>query len=578
MNSSFKYNGISGAPGVAIAKVFVVRETDYKIEDYEVKDVEVEIKKVESAITNVVSQLEKQIEKTKATQGEENAKILEAHAEIAKDPTLIEDVKKDITENKSTAVRAVDNTMIKWAKTFSELAHDEYFREREKDIRDVCGRIIRNLLNVKEADLSQIQENVIVFAHDFTPSQTSQFNPEFVKGMVAEIGSKTSHTALMAESMKIPALVGVEGILNKVKNDDKVIVFSTSESAYVIINPTKDDISKAKLELEKNKIVQEESKKFIGKPSKTKDGKQVVLEANIGNVDDAEKAFLEDAEGVGLFRTEFLYMENPSELPSEETQFQAYAEVLKKAKGKPVTIRTLDIGGDKDLESLHLEEEMNPFLGYRAIRISLTKKELFRTQLRALYRASVYGELGIMFPLISNVGELKEAVNFAKSIKEELKDENIKVGDPTLGMMVEIPSTIWMMDVYNKYIDFISVGTNDLVQYSYAVDRTNEKVAHLGDYFDPALIRMLEHMVDKSEDITICMCGQMAGDPLALPILVGLGFEVLSMSPTSILKTRRNLKTFSKKECKKLVNYIVKEAETSTDVIKKIKENFKDLL
>ena len=577
MNNSFKYCGISGAPGVAIAKVFIVKEISYKIEDYEVTDTEEEIKKVQISTTNIINQLQEQIKITKSTQGEENAQILEAHVEIAKDPTLIEDVKRDINENKSTAVRAVDNTMKKWAKTFSELAHDEYFKEREKDIRDVCGRIIRDLLDVKETDLSQIEEDVIVFAHDFTPSQTAQFNPKFIKGMVAEIGSKTSHTALMAESMKIPALVGVEGILDKVKNEDKVIIFSTLDSAYVIINPTDDDIKEALLELETNKILEQESQKFRGQPSETRDGKQLLLEANIGNVVDAETAFLEDAEGIGLFRTEFLYMENPSELPSEEKQFQAYLEVIKKAKGKPVTIRTLDIGGDKDLESLHLEQEMNPFLGYRAIRISLTKKELFRIQLRALYRASIEGELGIMFPLISNVGELIEAVDFAKSIKEELKDENIKVGDPTLGMMVEIPSTIWMMDIYNKYIDFISVGTNDLVQYSYAVDRTNEKVAHLGNYFDPALIRMLEHMVDKAEDITVCMCGQMAGDALALPILVGLGFEVLSMSPTRILKTRRNLKTFSKKECKKLVAYIVKEAETSTDVINKIKENFKDL-
>ncbi len=576
---SLLYKGVRGAAGYAISKVFLIKEQDFEIKEYVVKNIDDEIELLKNSVKKTVSRLQKQVEITRKIQGEENTKIIEAHIALVSDPTIIDEIEEKIKNEKIPAAKATKLVMEKWENSFKNIPNDEYFQERAKDVRDVYTQVIKTILNIEIADLTSINEEVVIVASDLAPSQTSQLNPLLIKGMVTEQGSASSHTALMAENMKIPAVVGVKDITKKVNNGDIIVVYSTADDAHVRINPSEKDLKNVREMIEKEKRIELEIMEFINQPSKTADNEEMILEANIGNSKDAKIAFNSGAEGIGLMRSEFLYMENTNQLPDEETQYLAYKKVLEAAKNHPVTIRTLDIGGDKDLESLPLEKELNPFLGFRAIRISLENKALFRTQLRALFRASVHGKLNIMFPFIATVTELKDAKEFALAIKEELKLEKTKVSDNIgIGMMIEIPSTIWMASEFSGHADFFSIGTNDLVQYMYAVDRLNPKVTSIASYFDPALIRALNELVKNAKNIPIAMCGQMAGDPLALPLLVGLKIKILSMSPSRILRTRRNLNFIMRSQAKKMVRKIIKEATSAIEVKEMIKKRFGELV
>ena len=425
-------------------------------------------------------------------------------------------------------------------------------RERASDIRDVSKRILASLLDVELPNPGLVSEEVILVAYDLTPSDTAQLNKQYVKGFVTDIGGRTSHSAIMARSMEIPAIVGAKSATHDIENGDLVVLDGLSGEVH--INPTEEVLNKYRELQAQYKKQQQEWAKLVNEPSITQDGHRVELVANIGNPDDVEGALKYGAEGVGLFRTEFLYMDR-DELPDEEVQFEAYKTVLEKMGDKPVIIRTLDIGGDKNLPYLTLPEEMNPFLGVRAIRLCLERPDLFRTQLRALLRASVYGNLKIMFPMIATLDEFREAKQLFLEEKEKLIQEGIPVSESIeLGIMVEIPSTAVLADHFAKEVDFFSIGTNDLIQYTMAADRMNERVSYLYQPYHPAILRLIKNVIDAShrEGKWTGMCGEMAGDETAIPILLGLGLDEFSMSASSILRARSLIRNLSKKEMEEL--------------------------
>lgn len=546
-----KMHGTGASNGIAVAKVLVLKEEIIKISDTKIaeKDIVSEIKKIDNAISEVKKNLEQLIEETKKNIGEEQAKIFGAHLEILQDPELYEQIKNLITNNKLNAVKAVDETVNGFYQTFMAI-EDPYFRERAVDLMDVRGKIIRNLLGIKEILLNNIKEETIIVAHDLTPSQTSQLNPKYIKGFLCDIGGRTSHSAIMARSLSIPAIVGLKDITKKIK--DKEVVAFDGNTGEVEVNLSATQIKSWKLKEEQFKELEKQLLFYKGKPTKTKDNYEFVLEANIGSSKDLPGVLENDAQGIGLFRTEFLYMDNTA-FPDEEQQFKAYQEVLAGIKHK-VVIRTLDIGGDKELSYWDLPKEMNPFLGYRAIRLCLDRKDIFKVQIRALLRASVAGELAIMFPMVATVEEFKEAKQFVLDCQKELIKEGKKVASNIkIGMMIEIPSSAVNADIFAQYADFFSIGTNDLIQYTFAADRMSEKVSYLYQPYNPAILRLIKLTIDgaksnKNKKILVGMCGEMAGDHIAVPLLVGLGLDEFSMSASSILATRKLISELNKKD------------------------------
>ena len=427
-----------------------------------------------------------------------------------------------------------------------EQMDNEYMKERKADIRDVTKRILSHLLGVQIVNPSMILEEAIIVAEDLTPSDTAQLNRTFVKGFTTNVGGLTSHSAIMAHSMEIPAVVGTKTATEEIHHGDLIIVDGIKGEVH--INPTKEVIA----QYEKKQVRFEEKKavwaKLINEQTITADGHYVELAANIGTSEDLESVIKSGGEAIGLYRTEYLYM-GRKELPSEEEQFKSYKAVLEGMQGKPVVVRTLDIGGDKDLPYLNLPKELNPFLGFRAIRLCLEKQELFRTQLRALLRASIYGNLKIMFPMIANLDEFRAAKAILEDERERLSGKGIKVSDKIeIGIMVEIPSTAVMADQFAKEVDFFSIGTNDLIQYTMAADRMNERVSYLYQPYNPAILRLIKMVIDAAhtEGKWVGLCGEMAGDELAVPLLLGMGLDKFSMSATSILKVRSQLLRLSK--------------------------------
>ena len=439
-----------------------------------------------------------------------------------------------------------------------ESMDNEYMRERAADIKDVTNRIIRHLLGIKIVDLAALEEEVILVAHDLTPSDTATMNKSKVLGFLTDIGGRTSHTAIMARTLEIAAVVGLTDITTKA-NDGDYIVFN-GDTGEVILNPDEETIDKyTKL---KNEF--DEYRKSLellkGKPSQTTDKRHVELAGNIGSPNDVEGLIKNDAEGVGLYRTEFLYMDKEDGFPTEEEQYEAYKAVLEGMDNKPIVIRTLDIGGDKELPYFDMEPEMNPFLGYRAIRICLDRKDIFKTQLRALYRASVHGTLRIMFPMISSLEELLAAKEVVAEVKEELKSEGIAYADNVeVGMMIEIPSAAVISDILAKHVDFFSIGTNDLIQYTCAVDRMNQKISSLYNQFNPAVLRLIKTVIDNAhaEGKWVGMCGESAGDQRMIPILLGFGLDEFSMSPISILPARKLITSVSYEDMKKFAGEVL---------------------
>jgi phosphotransferase system enzyme I (PtsI) len=569
---SEKISGIAASAGIAIAKAFVLQNPELTIEKKPVANIAEEIERFQAAIN--VSKEELSVIKEKANKelGEDKAAIFAAHLLVLSDPELVDAVKQKIENEKINAEVAMNDISSMFINMFEQM-DNEYMKERAADIRDVSKRVLAHLLDVKFTTPASIAEEVIILAEDLTPSDTAQLNRQFVKGFATDIGGRTSHSAIMSRSMEIPAVVGTKIITEKVKNDVMVIIDGLD--GQVIIDPTEDEIAVYQEKQKKYQQQKEEWAKLVNEKTLSSDGVQVELAANIGTPADVKGVLENGAEGVGLYRTEFLYM-GRDQLPTEEEQFKAYKEVLDKMEGKPVVIRTLDIGGDKELPYLNLPKELNPFLGFRAIRLCLEEQDIFRTQLRALLRASTYGNLKIMFPMIATLGEFRSAKSILMEEKEKLVNEGTKVSDDIeVGIMVEIPSTAVMADTFAKEVDFFSIGTNDLIQYTMAADRMNEQVSYLYQPYNPAILRLVKMVIDAAhkEGKWTGMCGEMAGDPIAIPILLGLGLDEFSMSATSVLPARSQILNLSKEKISAHIDQIL-QMDTMDDVVKFAEENF----
>lgn len=544
-------SGIAASAGIAIARAFILEHPDYSVEKRSINDVDAEIAKLESALDKSRAELEAIKEKTLQELGEKKAEIFASHLLILDDPELIDPVRSKIADEKVNAEFALDETATTFIQMFENMK-SAYLQERAADMRDVTKRVLGHLLGLKVANPAEIDEEVVVLAEDLTPSDTAQLNRKYVLGFATNIGGRTSHSAIMARSLEIPAVVGTKDILSQAKSGDLIIVDGLD--GQVLVNPEDSVVEEYKSKQAAYAAQVEEWRKLRDEPTVTVDGVHVELAANIGTPNDVAGVLDNGGEGVGLYRTEFLYM-GRDKLPSEDVQYNAYKTVLEKMEGKPVVVRTLDIGGDKELPYLDLPKEMNPFLGFRAVRLCLDRQDIFRTQLRALLRASVHGNLKIMFPMIATLGEFREAKAVLLEEKEKLVKEGIEVADNIqLGIMVEIPSTAVLADQFAKEVDFFSIGTNDLIQYTMAADRMNERVSYLYQPYNPSILRLIKMVIDAShrEGKWTGMCGEMAGDTTAIPLLLGLGLDEFSMSATSILPARSQLTKLSQAEMKEL--------------------------
>ncbi|MBY0754699.1 phosphoenolpyruvate--protein phosphotransferase [Clostridium sardiniense] len=530
--------GIAASKGYAIGKVFLQEHEEIIITDEKVTDVTLEKEKLQKALDASRDQLEKIKAKAAVEMGEEKAAVFEAHITLLDDPEFTGTMAMEIENNQLNAMKAVENVTNTFVMIFESM-EDAYMRERAADIKDVSKRIIANLSG-RGGDAFAITEgNTIVVAEDLTPSDTAQLDRSKVVAFLTNIGGRTSHSAIMARTLEIPAIVGLGDITTSVKTGDKVIVDGIEGIA--IINPDEATIKEYEAKRETFLAEQEELKKLIEVKTVTKSGKRIEVCGNIGKAEDVDGVIANGGDGVGLFRTEFLYMDRDN-APTEDEQFEAYKYVLENMNGNQVVIRTLDIGGDKTLPYLPLPEEMNPFLGYRAIRLCLDRKEIFKVQLRALLRASVYGNLAVMFPMISGIQEFRSAKEVVEECKAELRAEGKEYSDTTQwGIMVEIPAAAVMADELAKEVDFFSIGTNDLIQYTLAADRMSEKVSYLYNPMHPAVLRLIKMTIDGAHKHGkwVGMCGEMAGDEAAIPTLVEYGLDEFSMSASSILTAKK---------------------------------------
>lgn len=545
--------GIAASDGVAIAKAYLLVEPDLSFSNEKTDQPEAEVQKFNEALNNSKIELTKIRNHAEEQLGADKAAIFDAHLLVLDDPELIQPIEEKIKNESASAPQALTEVTQNFITIFESM-DNEYMKERAADIRDVAKRVLAHILGVELPNPSIIDESVIIVAHDLTPSDTAQLNKQYVQGFVTNIGGRTSHSAIMSRSLEIPAVVGTKSISESVQQGDMVIVDGLTGD--VIVNPSDDEIKAYQHKRESFFADREALKQLRDEPSKTLDGHEVELAANIGTPNDLEGVHNNGAEGIGLYRTEFLYMGRDN-MPTEDEQFEAYKKVLESMEGKRVVVRTLDIGGDKELPYLNLPEEMNPFLGYRAIRLCLDQPEIFRPQLRALLRASAYGKLNIMFPMVATIQEFRDAKALLLEEKENLKQEGVEVSDDIeLGIMVEIPATAALADVFAKEVDFFSIGTNDLIQYTMVADRMSERVSYLYQPYNPSILRLIKQVIDAShqEGKWTGMCGEMAGDETAIPLLIGLGLDEFSMSATSILKARRQIKDLSRTEMVQLAD------------------------
>ncbi|HFQ1912554.1 TPA: phosphoenolpyruvate--protein phosphotransferase [Staphylococcus aureus] len=558
--------GIAASDGVAIAKAYLLVEPDLTFDKNEkVTDVEGEVAKFNSAIEASKVELTKIRNNAEVQLGADKAAIFDAHLLVLDDPELIQPIQDKIKNENANAATALTDVTTQFITIFESM-DNEYMKERAADIRDVSKRVLSHILGVELPNPSMIDESVVIVGNDLTPSDTAQLNKEFVQGFATNIGGRTSHSAIMSRSLEIPAIVGTKSITQEVKQGDMIIVDGLNGD--VIVNPTEDELIAYQDKRERYFADKKELQKLRDADTVTVDGVHAELAANIGTPNDLPGVIENGAQGIGLYRTEFLYM-GRDQMPTEEEQFEAYKEVLEAMDGKRVVVRTLDIGGDKELSYLNLPEEMNPFLGYRAIRLCLAQQDIFRPQLRALLRASVYGKLNIMFPMVATINEFREAKAILLEEKENLKNEGHDISDDIeLGIMVEIPATAALADVFAKEVDFFSIGTNDLIQYTLAADRMSERVSYLYQPYNPSILRLVKQVIEAShkEGKWTGMCGEMAGDETAIPLLLGLGLDEFSMSATSILKARRQINGLSKNEMTELANRAV-DCATQEEVI-----------
>lgn len=546
-------NGIAASDGVAIAKAYLLVEPDLSFTNEKITDINAEINKFKNAVEASKIELTKIRNNAEKQLGADKAAIFDAHLLVLDDPELIQPIEDKISNEKVNAPQALNEVTSQFITIFESM-DNEYMKERAADIRDVSKRLLAHILGVELPNPSIIDESVVIVGNDLTPSDTAQLNKDFVQGFVTNIGGRTSHSAIMSRSLEIPAVVGTKSITHQVKQGDMIIVDGITGD--VIIDPTEDELIAYQHKRERFFEDKKELQKLRDAETVSLDGIHAELAANIGTPDDLYGVIENGAEGIGLYRTEFLYM-GRDQMPTEDEQFEAYKKVLETMKDKRVVVRTLDIGGDKELPYLNLPKEMNPFLGYRAIRLCLDQPDIFRPQLRALLRASAYGKLNIMFPMVATINEFRDAKALLLEEKENLKNEGHDVSDDIeLGIMVEIPSTAALADIFAKEVDFFSIGTNDLIQYTMAADRMSERVSYLYQPYNPAILRLVKQVIEAShkEGKWTGMCGEMAGDETAIPLLLGLGLDEFSMSATSILKARRQINGLSKNEMTELAN------------------------
>ena len=550
-----KGKGIS--EGIGLGKVVVLENEDIKPEKFRIKDVEKEKEIFYKAVHAVEVDTEELIDKSSGAQKD----IMQAYLMILQDPTLVQETVKIIEQEKCNSAYATEigfNTIIQM---FEEM-DDPYMAARSSDIADMKRKVLSKILNKKELNLSQLPKNTILVAKELATSDTAKLDLKNIAGIVSELGGINSHMAIMARTHEIPAVVGIKQVMQIIKEDDFVAINGTT--GEIFLNPSKEVCEKLEKIKENSKKQKEQLENYKNQISATKDGHHIELLANIGGEKDVELVINNTAEGVGLFRSEFLYM-NSEDFPTENEQFEAYKKVAEKLQNKRIIIRTLDIGGDKELKYMKLPKEQNPFLGYRAIRIFLDNRALFKVQLRAILRASKYGNLAIMLPMISSIEELVEAKKVIQEVKEELKAKQIEFNENIeIGIMIEIPSAAIMSDVLAKECDFFSIGTNDLIQYTMAVERGNEKVANLYSHFHPAIIRLIKYVIDNAhKNHILCgMCGEAAGDLKFIPILIGLGLDEFSMNANKILPTRKLIRELEFKECQKLAEEVLKLPST----------------
>lgn len=531
--------GSPASEGIGLGRATVIRESDSEISNTQVTDINTELNRFLAAVERAKEEIKEIKETAQRNLGEKNAMIFDAHLLILEDPELLNMVKENISKGMN-AESALDESA-KFFETILSSLEDEYMRERANDIRDVTSRVIKILSHKEEIDLKSIPSCSIVVARELTPSQTAQMNKQNVRGFVTEKGGKTSHTAIIARTYEIPAVVGIGDITSLVRDGDFLIIDGNDGTVYV--NPDESLIREYEKRLEEETRKKEELRKFLQIEARTQDSRRIKLVANIAHVDETDVALKNGAEGVGLFRTEFLFMDR-TEPPSEEEQFEAYKTVLEKMGERPVIIRTLDIGGDKSIPYLNIPKEENPFLGCRAIRLCLAQQDLFKVQLRALLRASVYGNLKIMFPMISCIDEIIQTKEIMKEVKTELDKEGIKYSeDFEIGIMVETPSAAIISDMLAEEVDFFSIGSNDLIQYTLVIDRTNDKVSYLYNPLHPAVLRLIKLTVDNAhkKGIEVGVCGEIASDLNMVPILIGLGVDELSVSPSKVLNVKKKI-------------------------------------
>ncbi|MEH7501713.1 phosphoenolpyruvate--protein phosphotransferase [Neobacillus drentensis] len=561
-------HGIAASNGIAIAKAYRLVEPDFSFEHKNIDDASAEVDRFRKAMEKSKAELEAIRDRAKVDLGADKAAIFEAHLLVLSDPELNAPIEDKIQSDKVNAESALKETADMFIMMFEQM-DNEYMKERAADIRDVTKRVLAHLLGVQLVNPSMIAEEVIIVAEDLTPSDTAQLNRQFVLGFTTNIGGRTSHSAIMARSMEIPAVVGTKTATEEINNGDLVIVDGLKGEVH--INPTPELVAQYRKVHEEYEVQKAEWAKLVNEPTVTNDDHHVELVANIGTPKDLKGVIENGGEGVGLYRTEFLYM-GRDQLPTEEEQFESYKAVLEGLKGKPVVVRTLDIGGDKELPYLDLPKEMNPFLGFRAIRLCLEEQDIFRTQLRALLRASNYGNLKIMFPMIATLDEFRAAKALLEEEKQKLLAEGQKVSEEIeLGIMVEIPSTAILADQFAKEVDFFSIGTNDLIQYTMAADRMNQRVSYLYQPYSPSILRLVKMVIDAAhaEGKWTGMCGEMAGDETAIPVLIGLGLDEFSMSATSILKARAQIRNLKKSDMEKLAQEVL-NMQTTSQVIEAV--------
>ncbi len=569
--------GIAASDGIAVAPAYLLVEPDLSFSKTSVSDVDAEVARFKKVVEESTKELEKVRDKAKESLGPEEAQVFDAHLLFLSDPEFTGAIETEIKDQKINAEAALDETAQKFITIFEGMTDNAYMQERAADVRDVSKRLMAHLLGKKLPDPAAIDHEVVVVAYDLTPSDTAQLNKKYVKGFVTDVGGRTAHSAIMARSLEIPAVVGTETITKDVKDGDMLIADGLDGDA--IINPTDAQIEEYTKKGEAFAKQKEEWKKLKNEPSVTANGKKFIIAANIGTPNDMKGVKENGAEAIGLYRTEFLYMDS-KDFPSEEAQFDAYKKVIEDMDGKQTIIRTCDIGGDKHLDYWDLPEEMNPFLGVRAIRLSMQYKDIFRTQLRALLRASAYGPLGIMFPMIGTLAELREAKQILAEEKDKLAKEGVKIGDDLqVGMMIEVPAAAVLADQFAKEVDFFSIGTNDLIQYTMAADRGNDNVSYLYQPYNPSVLRLIKHTIDGAHEngIWCGMCGEAAGDDIMFPILLSMGLDEYSMSATSILRIRSLMKKINTEDIKELANKACFVSETADENKKLVEETMKNL-